>query len=305
MADAMTDSFLEGQGIPVDLREIETEMTKLWGPAAEQVGRPGAGEPERHADRAGEPGGRVPGWGRRGAGRGDGDGHRAVPLPGDRGASGRTIPGVGSRPRSRRCAICRPRACRRSAPSGSCSAPGRMPSTCSPAPCGPCSRPSCRWSSGGPATRGRTRHCSATWPTSARGWSSTCRTPGPISSAIRMGLDPALCPFSRDVAWFGLTRWRELVAQFFDPPCPSGPWVGSTRSTSRPSRPSRSGRLGSPSGWRPGWPVSSAGSPRAGRSGALGRPRARLDAEFLGPRGTIPVRITTRPAGAATRRSPA
>ena len=24
---------------------------------------------------------------------------------------------------------------------------------------------------------------------------------------------------SRDTAWFGLTRWRELVAQFFDPPC--------------------------------------------------------------------------------------
>ena len=36
----MTDSFLEGQGIPVDLREIETELMKLWGPAAEQVGGP-------------------------------------------------------------------------------------------------------------------------------------------------------------------------------------------------------------------------------------------------------------------------
>src|SRR4051794_18035425 len=40
MPDAMTDSFLEGQGIPVDLRDIETELTKLWGPAAEQVGGP-------------------------------------------------------------------------------------------------------------------------------------------------------------------------------------------------------------------------------------------------------------------------
>src|SRR5262249_42881486 len=34
------DSFLEGQGIPVDLRDIETELAKLWGPAAEQVGGP-------------------------------------------------------------------------------------------------------------------------------------------------------------------------------------------------------------------------------------------------------------------------
>ncbi len=40
MPDVMTDSFLEGQGIPVNLHEIETEMTKLWGPAAEQVGGP-------------------------------------------------------------------------------------------------------------------------------------------------------------------------------------------------------------------------------------------------------------------------
>src|SRR5206468_9449640 len=40
MPDAMTDSFLEGQGIPVDLHEIETTLTKLWGPAAEQVGGP-------------------------------------------------------------------------------------------------------------------------------------------------------------------------------------------------------------------------------------------------------------------------
>ena len=40
MPVATTDSFLEGQGIPVDLRDIETELAKLWGPAAEQVGGP-------------------------------------------------------------------------------------------------------------------------------------------------------------------------------------------------------------------------------------------------------------------------
>ena len=39
-ADATTDSFLEGQGIPVELPNIETELAKLWGPAAEQVGGP-------------------------------------------------------------------------------------------------------------------------------------------------------------------------------------------------------------------------------------------------------------------------
>src|SRR5262249_29996749 len=37
-------------------------------------------------------------------------------------------------------------------------------------------------------------------------------------SAFRLGLDPTICAYSRDTAWFGLTRWRELLAQFFDPP---------------------------------------------------------------------------------------
>jgi hypothetical protein len=40
MPDATSLSFLEGQGIPVDLPKIETELSKLWGPAAEQIGGP-------------------------------------------------------------------------------------------------------------------------------------------------------------------------------------------------------------------------------------------------------------------------
>ncbi len=38
--DAMTDSFLAGQGMLVDLGRVETELSKLWGPAAEQAGGP-------------------------------------------------------------------------------------------------------------------------------------------------------------------------------------------------------------------------------------------------------------------------
>ena len=37
---ADTASFLEGQGIPVDLPRIEIELAKLWGPAAGQIGGP-------------------------------------------------------------------------------------------------------------------------------------------------------------------------------------------------------------------------------------------------------------------------
>ena len=43
--------------------------------------------------------------------------------------------------------------------------------------------------------------------------------PGTSAASLMLGLDPAICSCSRDTVWFGLTRWRELVAQFFDPPC--------------------------------------------------------------------------------------
>lgn len=36
----MTALFLEGQGIPVELADIENVLTSLWGPAAEQAGGP-------------------------------------------------------------------------------------------------------------------------------------------------------------------------------------------------------------------------------------------------------------------------
>ena len=62
------------------------------------------------------------------------------------------------------------------------------------------------------------KHCSATSLTSVRDLSLTCPTLVRRPRRWRLGLDRALCPHSRDSAWFGITRWRELVAQFFDPP---------------------------------------------------------------------------------------
>jgi glucose-6-phosphate dehydrogenase assembly protein OpcA len=35
--------------------------------------------------------------------------------------------------------------------------------------------------------------------------------------AVRFALDEGKCHFGRDIAWFGITPWRELTAQFFDP----------------------------------------------------------------------------------------
>ncbi len=36
--------------------------------------------------------------------------------------------------------------------------------------------------------------------------------------ALTFALDLKRHPHARDLAWFGISRWRELVAQFFDPP---------------------------------------------------------------------------------------
>src|SRR4051812_20230591 len=35
-----SDAFLNGQGVPVDLHDVETELLRLWGPAAERAGGP-------------------------------------------------------------------------------------------------------------------------------------------------------------------------------------------------------------------------------------------------------------------------
>src|SRR4030088_2404669 len=42
MASATSDDFLSGQGVPVELHGIETELERLWRPGADQAG--GAGE---------------------------------------------------------------------------------------------------------------------------------------------------------------------------------------------------------------------------------------------------------------------
>jgi glucose-6-phosphate dehydrogenase assembly protein OpcA len=42
--------------------------------------------------------------------------------------------------------------------------------------------------------------------------------PGADPKALEFGLDPAIHQYSRDSAWFGIARWRELIAQFFDGP---------------------------------------------------------------------------------------
>ena len=129
--------------------------------------------------------------------------------------------------------------------------------------------------------------------------------PGAELDAVRMGLDPAVCPFSRDSAWFGLTRWRELVAQFFDPACAVDALdrIDSVHIVAFAPEPDRPPRIAV---WLAAWLAGQLGWKPQGRPVRSSLPSENaLDAEFLGPRAIIRVRITTRPAHEAPRPSPA
>lgn len=217
MPTATSDDFLSGQGVPVELQNVETELTRLWGPAAEQIGGPDLEHPNvtrialanlvvmrRSAD--------------------------ADRLQKD-------LDTVSERYPSRTIVLCRsdePGRAIRAEISALCHlpAPG-LPQVCS-------ERIILR---AGPEAidliPGAVRPLLEADLPFILWWTEDPRTdealfrdlgdessrlildlpdPGASPAALKLGLDPAICPHSRDTAWFGLARWRELIAQFFDPP---------------------------------------------------------------------------------------
>ncbi|MFO0892165.1 MAG: glucose-6-phosphate dehydrogenase assembly protein OpcA [Isosphaeraceae bacterium] len=118
--------------------------------------------------------------------------------------------------------------------------------------------------------------------------------PGTSAGAIRLGLDPAICPFARDTAWYGLTRWRELVAQFFDPPCHHETLnrIDSLRIDAVSPDPSRPPRMAV---WLTAWLAGQLGWKRQGQPVKVsGESGSSFRAAFLGPMGTLAVEIVTR-----------
>ena len=118
--------------------------------------------------------------------------------------------------------------------------------------------------------------------------------PGTPAAALRLGLDPAICACSRDTAWYGLTRWRELVAQFFDPPCHHETLnrVDSLQIEALSPDPATPPRLAI---WLAAWLSGQLGWKRQGKpvnqstsSGSSFR------AAFLGPLGTLGMEIVTQ-----------
>ena len=217
MSTATSDDFLSGQGVPVDPHDIETELTRLWGPAAEQVGGPDLENP--HVTRIALANLVVLGY--------QNDAARLLPA----------IETVAAQYPSRTIVMRRtddPAREVRAEISALCHlpAPG-LPQVCSerivlhagpnatdllPGAVRPileAELPFVLWWTNDP------RQDEALF----RDLADECTRlildlpdPGADVKAIRLGLDPTICAHSRDVAWFGLTRWRELVAQFFDPP---------------------------------------------------------------------------------------
>ena len=229
---ATSDDFLSGQGVPVELHDVETELTRLWGPAAEQAGGPEVDHPTVTRVALAN-----------------------LVVFGHAGESGRlsgVIDTVAEKHPSRTIVVSRTDAAERGVHaeiSAVCHlpAPG-MPQVCSERIllCGGASSTDLLPGAVRPLLEADLPFI-LWWTTDPRLDEGLIRDLGDECArlsldlpddadpaALKLGLDPAVCPYSRDTAWFGLGRWRELVAQFFDPRSTRRPGTGSTRSRSRP-----------------------------------------------------------------------
>ena len=293
MAESTSDAFLQGQGIPVDLREVETTLEQLWGPAAEMVGGP---EPEHPTvtrivlanlviERL------VP----------DAEALRPVVEAVITRYPCRAIVIRGSDDPERRITAEVSALCHLPDPG--------MPQVCSERillhagpnavglvagavrPLLEADLPLILW-----------------WTTDPRSNESLFRDlgdecsrllldlpdPGTSAASLALGLDPMICACSRDTAWSGLARWRELVAQFFDPPCHHETLnrVDSLQIEALSPDPAKPPRMAI---WLAAWLAGQLGWKRQGkpvnqRTG-LG---SSFRAAFLGPLGTLAVEIVTQ-----------
>jgi hypothetical protein len=217
MPDAMSDAFFQGQGIPVDLREIGTKLEQLWGPAAELVGGP---EPEQaHVTRIVLANLVV----ERLTGQCESLRPvletvvsqfpcRAIVLRGSDDLERRITAEVSALchlPDPGMPQVCSERIVLRAGPNAMDLFPGAV------RPLLEADLPFVLWWTTDP---GRNEALFRDLGDECSRLVLDLPDPGASAASLRLGLDPAICPCSRDTAWFGLTRWRKLVAQFFDAP---------------------------------------------------------------------------------------
>ncbi len=288
MTDTLSDAFLSGRGIPVDPHDIETELTRLWGPAAERVGGPSPESPNvtrivlanlvvasRMADaprlagvldtvttrypcrgivmlRTDDPDRRV-----------SAEVSALCHLP---------APGLPQ--------VCSERIVLRAGPQAVHLLPGAV------RPLLETDLPYVLWWTYDPRLdealfRDLAGECSRLI--------LDLPDPGTDPAALRLGLDPEINIYGRDSAWFGLARWREMVAQFFDPPCPGDTASQIDAVTIRAVSPTGDAppRLAV---WLAAWLAGQLGWRPQGHPDRAGN---RLAATFRGPSGPVAVEIVT------------
>lgn len=212
MSDAHTDAFLSGQGIPVALREVEPELARLWGPAAEREGGPEPGGPD--VTRLALATLIVVGP------RADGVLDTVVARHPCRAIVVRATADRSRRVAAEVSALCqlpvpgRPQVCSERIVLGAGPEAGDLlPGAVRPLVLA--DLPVVLWWAEDPRARPDLFRALA-----AESTRLIVDLPDPLAEpeALRAALDPAVHPFARDLAWFGITPWREQVAQFFDQP---------------------------------------------------------------------------------------
>ena len=304
MSDATAAPLIDGQGIPVELRDVEAELARLWGPAALELG---GSEPERtHVTRVVLANLVLECL--------DQDVQALVPVLAmvvERFPC-RTIVLCGSADPARKVTaeisalchlpspgqpqVCSERIVLRAGPNAIDLLPGAVRSLLE------ADLPHVLWWTSDPRKHPALVHdlaqsCSRL----VLDLSDRCTDAG----ALRVGLDESHGTSSHDSVWFGLTRWRELVAQFFDGPGHGEKLAGIESVVIEavapdPSCPTRlavwlvawlAGQLG----WKPqGHPERQPGDDSS----------CALSGRFQGARGELIARIVTRAIPAGCRAAP-
>lgn len=283
-----SDAFLSGQGVPVALDEVESELVYLWGPSAERVGGPALENP--NVTRVALANLVVARLSRNGVGVAS------------------ALDTVVARRPSRSIVLLRsddPERRVRAEVSALCHlpAPG-MPQVCSERivlsapesafdllpgsvlPLLETDLPLAIWWVGDP------RESEAVFrPLADEAARLLIDLPDPEGDveALRFALDLDRHPHSRDLAWFGVSRWRELVAQFFDPPG-SVDSVQRIRSVEIDSE-TATGAVPRASLWLAAWLAGQLGWKAVDRSQ---RSPGRIEARFEGPNGPVSVVFQAR-----------
>lgn len=285
---ASSDAFLSGQGIPVALGQVESELARLWGPSAERIGGPTLEQPnvtrvslanlvvaylENGADQVESVLDLV--VVRRPC--------RAIVLRGTDQAERQVSAEVAALchlPAPGLPQVCSERIILSSGPSAQDLLPGTVFGLLEP------DLPLVLWWSGDPRPNHDLFQQLAS--ESAR---VLIDLPDPIDdlNALRTALDPALNPYSRDLNWFGVHRWRELVAQFFDPPGAAEALPRIARVQVEASAP-QADRIPRIAAWLVAWLAGQLGwEPLEHR-----RKPGQVEAHFRGPSGPIAASILTR-----------